>query len=151
MSYRFHAPQHQLLTIVARLMAAVLTFVLWPAALAQPAEADGARRAVDGWLQKLDAGRYEATWTDAAAMFQKGVPADTWQKAIREVREPLGPLQQRSETSAQATKLLPGVPDGNYLVLTYRSSFANKAFATETVAAVQETDGSWKVAGYFLK
>lgn len=133
------------------LLAAVFVFAGLTQAKAQSADADVARRAVTAWLQKLDAGRYADTWTDAAAMFQKGVPDATWQKAAREVREPLGAVQSRSETSAQSTKSLPGVPDGNYLVLTYRSSFANKAVATETVAVAQEADGNWKVAGYVIR
>ncbi len=112
---------------------------------------EAARSAATAWLQTLDAGRYAQTWTDAAAMFQKGVPAATWETAVRAVREPVGALQSRTESSAQATPSLPGVPDGTYLVLTYRSSFANKAFAVETIAAVLEADGRWKVAGYFLK
>lgn len=133
------------------LIGALLALASSPSRAQGGGEADAARRAVDTWLQTLDSGRYAQTWTEAALLFQKNVPTDTWQKAVRDVREPLGPLQSRSETSAQASTSLPGVPDGNYLVLSYRSSFANQPVATETVAAVQEADGRWKVAGYFVR
>ena len=40
---------------------------------------------------------------------------------------------------------------GKYVVIQYTTRFANKADATETVTPMRETDGSWKVSGYFIK
>ena len=37
------------------------------------------------------------------------------------------------------------------VVLQYLAAYDNKALATETITARQEADGSWKVAGYFIK
>ena len=42
-------------------------------------------------------------------------------------------------------------PDGNYIVLQYDTLFENKAAAVETVTLSQDSDGQWRVAGYFIK
>jgi hypothetical protein len=48
------------------------------------------------------------------------------------------------------SKSLPGAPDGDYEVVQFQTSFANKAIATETVVLSHEASG-WKVDGYFIK
>lgn len=129
---------------------AVLLMVATP--IVARAQADnGARQAATDWLQQLDAGRYADTWRNAATMFKDAVPQATWEKAIQSAREPLGAVTKRTETSAKAATSLPGVPDGEYMVLTYDASFDHKQRAVETVATVLQADGTWKVAGYFVK
>jgi len=49
------------------------------------------------------------------------------------------------------TRTLSGAADGRYMVLQYQAAYDNQALATETITAKQEADGSWKVAGYFIK
>jgi hypothetical protein len=46
---------------------------------------------------------------------------------------------------------LPGVPDGKYVVLEFDTSFENKKTAVETVTPMQESDGTFRVSGYFIK
>jgi hypothetical protein len=43
------------------------------------------------------------------------------------------------------------VPDGEYVVFQFNTSFEQKAAAVETVTAMREKDGTWHVAGYFIK
>jgi hypothetical protein len=63
----------------------------------------------------------------------------------------LGKLLSRKLTKAQSATSLPGAPDGNYVVMQFDSSFANKKNAVETVTFMQEKDGKWKAAGYYIK
>ena len=42
-------------------------------------------------------------------------------------------------------------PDGQYVVMQYKTSFANKKSAIETVTAMLEKDKKWRVSGYFIK
>jgi hypothetical protein len=49
-----------------------------------------------------------------------------------------------------ASKSLPGAPDGDYEVVQFQTSFANKAAANETVVLSLEASG-WKVDGYFIR
>ena len=46
---------------------------------------------------------------------------------------------------------LPGAPDGQYVVIQFKTAFANKQSAIETVTPMLEEDGRWLVAGYFIK
>jgi hypothetical protein len=66
-------------------------------------------------------------------------------------RKPLGDLASRTLKSAQAMTKLPGAPDGQYVVMQFETSFANKKSAIETVTFMLEKDGQWKSAGYFIK
>jgi hypothetical protein len=46
---------------------------------------------------------------------------------------------------------IPGAPDGEDVILQLNTVFEEKAQAIETVTAKREPDGTWKVAGYFIK
>jgi hypothetical protein len=46
---------------------------------------------------------------------------------------------------------LPGVPDGEYVVVQFDTSFEKKKTAIETVTPMKEPDGRWRVSGYFIK
>jgi len=74
-----------------------------------------------------------------------------WEKALKSVRSQLGAVKSRALKSATFTKTLPGAPDGEYVVIQFDTQFENKAAAVETVTPMHEKDGSWRVAGYFIK
>lgn len=103
------------------------------------------------WLEKLDARDYAATWQSAASTFKAALSVEAWQQASRPVLEPLGAVKSRSKASATYTKTLPGAPDGEYVVLQFNSSYHNKAEALETVVVTLDTDGQWRVGGYFIR
>lgn len=46
---------------------------------------------------------------------------------------------------------LPGAPDGEYVVIQYKSSFENKKAAVETVTPMRDKYGAWRISGYFIK
>lgn len=106
---------------------------------------------VSEWLGKLDAADYASTWATASEVFKVAVTAQAWSQAVQSARTPLGQLRTRTQTSANFTRTLPGVPDGEYVVLQFNSVFEKKAQAIETVTTRRESDGTWKVAGYFIK
>lgn len=121
------------------------------AALANVDEVASARSAAALFLAETDRGSHGAAWDLAGAAFRSGVGRNGWQSAAEQVIKPLGALQQREPGSARATRTLPGAPDGEYLLLEYRSRFAAKAAATETVVMQKEADGQWRVVGYFIR
>jgi hypothetical protein len=43
------------------------------------------------------------------------------------------------------------VPDGKYVVIQYDSVFEQKASAVETVTPMLDSDGAWRVSGYFVQ
>jgi tetratricopeptide (TPR) repeat protein len=103
------------------------------------------------WLRDIDNGSYAQSWTNAAAYFQQAITLEKWVEALQQVRKPLGPLVSRKVMSAQELTSLPGAPDGQYVVMQFQASFANKKSAVETVTFMLEKDGKWKAAGYFIK
>ncbi|HEV2453827.1 MAG TPA: DUF4019 domain-containing protein [Verrucomicrobiae bacterium] len=110
-----------------------------------------ARKSAEQWLTLVDAGNYAESWKTAAAYFQTAVSQDQWEHTIVAVRKPLGDLVSRRLKSAQYSKSLPGAPDGQYVVLRFDTSFANKKAAVETVTPMLDPDGQWKVSGYYIK
>jgi hypothetical protein len=125
-------------------------------ALIAPAVADEkvekeAESAALKWLALVDAGKYAESWQEAASLFQAAVPQAQWVTALEGVRKPLGSLLSRKLKKANFTKTLPGAPDGEYVVLQFDTSFANKKATLETVTPMLDKDGKWKVSGYFIK
>lgn len=103
------------------------------------------------WLNLLDAGDYAQSWATAAEYFRNGISRTAWVSKASHVRDPLGKLKSRQLLGAKFTRTLPGAPDGEYVVIQYTTSFENKAAATETVTPVKESDGYWRVSGYYIR
>ena len=103
------------------------------------------------WLALADKGDSATTWEMAAGYFQRTVSKEQWSQAFSAARGPLGALRSRQLQSKQRTTTLPGVPDGDYLILQFATSFEKKQSAIETVTPMREPDGTWKVAGYYIK
>jgi hypothetical protein len=109
-----------------------------------------AEAAARDWLSYVDAGEYVTSWSNAGALFKKQVTPQAWDDAASNARKPLGALRSRGLQTAQHSTSLPGVGDGEYVLLQFATSFENKAAGVETVATVFE-DGVWRVIGYFIR
>lgn len=107
--------------------------------------------AATAWLGLIDAGDYPAAWRQASAFFRRAVTLDKWKQTMAKLRAPLGRLVSRTPATAARFSSLPGVPDGRYVVMTFTTAFANKKAAIETVTFMQDPDGAWRAAGYFIK
>ncbi|HKJ17226.1 MAG TPA: DUF4019 domain-containing protein [Xanthomonadales bacterium] len=107
--------------------------------------------AAEQWLVLVDAHQYAESWDEAASLFQGNVPKEDWVLALENVHTPLGGVESRSLESTEFTSTLPGVPDGEYVVIKFSTSFAEKAGATETVTVMKTDDGNWRAAGYFIQ
>jgi opacity protein-like surface antigen len=121
------------------------------AADSSDAATDKAKAVAAGWLLELDAGQYEKSWSDAAPAIQHAVSRAEWASKIAQVRGPFGAMVARELQDATYTHSLPGAPDGDYVVIRYHTSFANKADATETVTPMKTSDGLWHVSGYYVR
>lgn len=103
------------------------------------------------WLAQVDEGKYAESWDGAAPLFKDNVTKEQWQQTMKTRRSPLGAKVARDFSSSENRTSLPGVPDGRYVVVQFKSSFTNKAIAIETVTPILGSDGKWRVAGYYLK
>jgi len=107
--------------------------------------------AAGAWLSLVDEGNYAESWNQAAGLFKNAVTKEQWQSTVKAVRTPLGKVVARKLKSKQYTKTLPGVPDGEYIVIQYETTFENKKSAVETVTPMLDKDGKWRVSGYYIK
>jgi hypothetical protein len=112
---------------------------------------DPAGQAALAWLKLVDQAKYQDSWQSAGPMFQKAVSAKQWTHSLEAVRTPLGAVLSRKEAGRQNHKQLPGAPYGEYLVFSFRTSFAHKAQAVETLTLRRQPDGTWRAAGYFIR
>ena len=110
-----------------------------------------AQEAAESWLALVDAGKYSQSWNEAASFFKQKVTAEQWASAVKSAREPLGKLESRKLKHYQYTQTMPGAPDGDYVILQFDTSFANKKAAIETVTPMKDKDGRWRVSGYYIK
>jgi len=124
------------------------------AGFASAADSDAvpkAQAAAKAWLGLIDTGKYGESWDQAAAIFKSSISKPDWEKGLTGIRSQLGAIKSRALKSATFAKTLPGAPDGEYVVIQFDSQFENKAAAVETVTPMHEKDGSWRVAGYFIR
>lgn len=124
----------------------VLAAVAW----AGP-NADEAVKAAEAWLKLVDGAQYKESWSEAAGFFRERVKEDDWIKMIDLARKPFGEVLERKLLKASYTTSLPGVPDGEYVVIEFQTAFSRKKNSIETITPMKEADGKWRVSGYFIK
>lgn len=113
---------------------------------------EAAREAAQEWLSFFDDEKYETTWAEASSFFKSKVGKEQWVLRIKQTkkRQPvLDSLRSRSEIAARYTTTLPKAPDGEYVVVQYRATYADEEFI-ETVTLTKDGE-DWRVAGYFTK
>lgn len=97
------------------------------------------------WLRLHDEGRWRETYEATAQSFRKLNTLKIWSETAQAVRPALGKTISRVLISQEA---VPAPPAG-VQVVKFRTSFANKADAVETVSLARE-DGAWKVVGIYI-
>ncbi|KQU61911.1 LuxR family transcriptional regulator [Sphingomonas sp. Leaf339] len=102
------------------------------------------------WVSLLDQRRWGESWDAAGALFKSQVEKARWASTIQPLRQQLGQVSSRTVQNATRTTSLPGVPAGDYEIVEFRTNFAQKHDAVETVVMVRE-GSSWKVNGYFIR
>jgi len=107
--------------------------------------------AAEKWVDLVDQHKYAESWTEASAYFRNAVARQEWAKTLEGVRAPLGGVVSRTLDGASYQTNLPGAPDGEYVIVKFRTEFRNKREAVETVVPMKEQDGSWRVSGYFIR
>lgn len=118
----------------------------WASAAAVSSAEAATERSARDWLAIVDAGRWEESWRATAEAFRSLNTATAWADASVEARTPLGEVRSRE---AIAHESVPAPPHG-YALVRFRTSFANRAQAVETVTLSRE-DEAWKVVGYYIE
>ena len=107
--------------------------------------------AAESWLALVDDGKYGESWDAAADYLKNAVTKDDFVKSLKAARTPLGKLKSREIRSKEYRTSLPGAPDGQYVVIQFKTSLENKKSAIETVTPMLGKDGKWRVSGYYIR
>lgn len=138
-------------SIVVALILGMCVPLVYSGAEANPEAEAQAVEAAEAWLALVDEGDYLESWNTASDLFKRAVSREQWNQSLEAVRKPLGRLIVRALESKNYTTALPGAPDGEYVVLQYKTSFENKASSVETITPMLDTDGRWRVSGYYIR
>lgn len=110
-----------------------------------------ATKAAESWLLLLDEGKFEESWETSASLARNKVSKEQWAQSMGSARSTFGALINRAVKTKEYATSLPGAPDGQYVIIQYETSFEKKQSAIETVTPMLDSDGHWRVSGYFIK
>jgi hypothetical protein len=130
---------------VAALVASVAT--------SRPAAAfDGPLEAAAyGWLQLLDAGRFDDAWRDGAPLLRTGVTQSEWTAATRKLRDGFGEVASRSVVNKDYHREIEGGPAGDYFTLRIVTRLAGGRQVVEVVTLTAGADQQYRAAAYGTK
>jgi hypothetical protein len=136
--------------VLARALAMLVVVAAAPA-LAQDPQSVFVQKVARDWLALIDNQGDLASWSAAGSKFKEAITPDRWGESLQQARAPFGALDQRTMLATSFSKTLPGAPDGEYALVQFRTTFAKKTDARETVTLEREADGAWRVIGYFIR
>ena len=138
-------------TLRQLLVPIVAAFLLIPMPVNGEEENDRAVKSAMEWLTLIDNGKYAEGWEAAAEYLKGAVTADQLTTSLKGGRETLGKVLSREVKSSEYKTELPGAPDGEYVVIQFKTSFENKKSAIETVTPMKQKDGEWRISGYQIR
>jgi hypothetical protein len=121
-----------------------------PAADPHSAEEQAAERQALGFLGYLDHGRFADSYAYTGMLIRAQLDRDAFAKEIEKTRAGAGALVSRELIDASYTTTVQGAPDGQYVVLHYGASFANRQQAVETLY-LAFAKGYWRMSGYHIQ
>ncbi|KTE03828.1 hypothetical protein ATE68_09125 [Sphingopyxis sp. H038] len=111
-------------------------------ASAAPAAETAAAQAARQWLALTDKSDWHGSWNATGQAFKSLNTSERWAQVSETVRTPLGAVVSRELIGEE---FVPAPPYG-YQLVKFRTSYANKAGAIETLSLVRE-GGAWRVVG----
>jgi hypothetical protein len=114
------------------------------------AEEQAAQRQALGFLGYLDQGRFAESYAYTGMLIRAQVDQNSFTDKVQKARAGSGALLSRDLIDSAYSTTVPGAPDGQYVVLHYHVSFANRPDSVETVT-LDFAKGYWRLAGYYIK
>ena len=142
----------RMIAFLALTFAALVAQVVPSTAHAQDPRAAEAQRAARQWLAAADRLDARATWGAAGSRFRKALTLERWTAALKKEREPRGAVVQRALASTSFRSSLSRIAaSGDFVVLLFHTSFAQRSGAGEQVTLEREADGVWRVVAYVIR
>jgi hypothetical protein len=108
---------------------------------------DNALVASKAWVAQIDAGQYDESYAFGCSAMHDRVAQDRWMQVLKVLRAPWGPVVSRNQISHIYKPNGYQGSEGEFMVITYDTSFKQLNSATEVVVLKWE-DGQWRGAGY---
>ncbi|MGE5144631.1 MAG: DUF4019 domain-containing protein [Acidobacteriota bacterium] len=135
--------------LALRLGAALLAIGLAGAVLAQDPQTIAVQSAARTWLAFIDRGDAQGAWNSGGKKFQSALTPELWATELGKQQRQDGKPVERTVGPTRFQNKIPGMPDGQYAQILFRTRFANKPDGTEQLTLEREPDGQWRVIGYF--
>lgn len=102
------------------------------------------------WLQTLDQKEFVSAAKLTSSVFnsENGKAEADYLVATR---RPFGRVIGRTLVKSEAFDRLPGLKQGQYQVLLFKTIFVNKTLGYETVNLHLDKDAKWRVSGYYIR
>jgi hypothetical protein len=110
-----------------------------------------AATAADTWLRLLDSGDVASSWDSASSRLRGAITKAKWESALLNARGPFEPFGDRRLLQSRYAAELPNAPPGHYVILQYQTVAGGNRRVVETVVPSVDTDGQWRVGGYFIR
>lgn len=123
--------------------------IAFPVSAQDPQVNEGRRVALE-WLTVVDADNAIASYAAAADKFHQAMTQEQWATALAQARAQFGALQRRTFAGAQKGDEIPSKPEGDFMLLYFRSGFAKRENVTEQLTLERGPDGKWRIVGYSL-
>jgi hypothetical protein len=117
----------------------------------QAAEELAAERQALGFLGYLDHGRFADSYAYTGMLIRTQLDRDAFATQVEKTRAGTGALQSRDLIDASYATTVPGGPTGQYVILHYRSTFANRPDEAVETLTLAFAKGYWRVSGYYIK
>jgi len=111
---------------------------------------EAAAQSAEKWVGLLDEGKFDIAYTQTSLLMQKTVDQKEWVYLMDVSRKPLGKVKARTLGDIRTAKNPKGLPEGDYMVVYYKSNFANR-HEGEELLTLTHGDGSWRVLTYQVK
>jgi len=130
-----------------------LMLILVPAMNNRPSTqiAEQSRYVASQFLFLVDTEEYSKSWEVSSHILQKMLTKDAWNEQITKIRNYLGPIVKRMYHDISYTDTATNVPEGEYVVLRYISTFELRERVIETITLMLGDDNQWQVVGYYLR
>jgi len=129
----------------------ILALSALPATAGDEEDVSQAVAVAQSWLPIVDAGKFGESWELASVNFQKGITKPAWILAVGNVRKPIGTVKSRIVMKGVDAPKVAKLPEGTAVIIQFATVFDKLSPAIETVTPFRDPDGTWRVAGYYIK
>jgi uncharacterized cupin superfamily protein len=110
---------------------------------------EAARNTAEQWLAKGDGGDHAGAWEMTTPDFRVQIRKEDWEARQETFYRQLGKPARRELIAAKYSASVPGVPEGEYVLIQYRRPIREGGPALETLTMRRAGD-EWQTAGYWV-